>query len=104
VIVVTALASELTLVTHNIREFGRVPALKLEDWEVWCGAIHAKLYLLRVGAKTWPAVGSLNGGEVSTRGIRDSTSRTHILRRQLLTHSITQVALPMTAQWVGHGA
>jgi tRNA(fMet)-specific endonuclease VapC len=33
-IAVTALASELILVTHNIREFGRVPALKLEDWEV----------------------------------------------------------------------
>jgi tRNA(fMet)-specific endonuclease VapC len=28
-----ALALDLTLVTHNVREFGRVPGLKLEDWE-----------------------------------------------------------------------
>jgi tRNA(fMet)-specific endonuclease VapC len=28
-----ALASDLTVVTHNTREFGRVPGLKLEDWE-----------------------------------------------------------------------
>lgn len=28
-----ALANDLTLVTHNIREFSRVPQLKLEDWE-----------------------------------------------------------------------
>lgn len=28
-----ALANELTLVTHNTREFGRIPTLKLEDWE-----------------------------------------------------------------------
>ena len=27
-----ALANRLTLVTHNIREFGRVEGLKLEDW------------------------------------------------------------------------
>ncbi len=26
------LAKHLTLVTHNIREFGRIPNLKLEDW------------------------------------------------------------------------
>jgi tRNA(fMet)-specific endonuclease VapC len=29
-----ALARDLTLVTHNAREFGRVPKLKLEDWEI----------------------------------------------------------------------
>jgi cardiolipin synthase A/B len=29
------------------------------------GGIHAKLVLVRVGGETWPAVGSLNGGEVS---------------------------------------
>lgn len=28
-----ALANDLTLVTHNTREFERVPGLKLEDWE-----------------------------------------------------------------------
>ena len=28
-----ALASGLTLVTHNSREFGRVAGLKVEDWE-----------------------------------------------------------------------
>ncbi|MEW6579564.1 MAG: type II toxin-antitoxin system VapC family toxin [Chloroflexota bacterium] len=28
-----ALANDLTLVTHNTREFGRVAELKLEDWE-----------------------------------------------------------------------
>jgi tRNA(fMet)-specific endonuclease VapC len=27
-----ALANDLTLVTHNTREFERVPGLKLEDW------------------------------------------------------------------------
>lgn len=32
-IAATALAGGLILVTHNIREFGRLPALKLEDWE-----------------------------------------------------------------------
>jgi len=29
-----ALANNLTLVTHNIREFSRVPGLLLEDWEI----------------------------------------------------------------------
>ena len=28
-----ALARNLTLVTHNTREFGRVPGLPVEDWE-----------------------------------------------------------------------
>lgn len=28
-----ALAHQLTLVTHNIREFSRIPQLRLEDWE-----------------------------------------------------------------------
>ena len=31
---VTALAHELTLITHNLREFRRLPRLQLEDWEV----------------------------------------------------------------------
>lgn len=29
----TALAHDLTLVTHNVREFSRVAGLALEDWE-----------------------------------------------------------------------
>lgn len=29
------------------------------------GGIHAKLFLLRIGGRSWSAVGSLNGGEVS---------------------------------------
>lgn len=29
-----ALARELTLVTHNVGEFSRVPGLKHEDWEI----------------------------------------------------------------------
>ena len=29
-----ALANNLTLVTHNTREFSRVPGLRLEDWEI----------------------------------------------------------------------
>ncbi len=28
-----AMANDLTLVTHNVREFGRVTNLQLEDWE-----------------------------------------------------------------------
>lgn len=28
-----ALAHQLTLVTHNMREFSRIPQLQLEDWE-----------------------------------------------------------------------
>ncbi len=29
-----ALARDLTLVTHNTREFSRVPGLRIEDWEL----------------------------------------------------------------------
>ena len=29
-----ALADQLTLVTHNVREFSRVPGLSVEDWHV----------------------------------------------------------------------
>ena len=29
-----ALVHNLTLVTHNVREFGRVPGLLIEDWQV----------------------------------------------------------------------
>jgi len=29
-----ALANNLTLVTHNTREFGRIENLKIEDWEI----------------------------------------------------------------------
>lgn len=29
-----ALANDLTLITHNTREFGRVTNLRIEDWEV----------------------------------------------------------------------
>ncbi len=32
-IAASALAHDLTLITHNVREFGRVPGLKYEDWE-----------------------------------------------------------------------
>lgn len=28
-----ALANDLTLITHNVREFSRVPNLRYEDWE-----------------------------------------------------------------------
>ncbi|BAW96683.1 PilT protein domain protein [[Synechococcus] sp. NIES-970] len=28
------LAHDLTLITHNVREFSRIPNLKIEDWEV----------------------------------------------------------------------
>ncbi len=28
-----ALVHDLTLVTHNVREFGRVPGLRIEDWQ-----------------------------------------------------------------------
>ncbi len=34
VIAATALAHQFTLVTHNTAEFGRVPGLRLEDWEI----------------------------------------------------------------------
>lgn len=33
-IAATARANDLILVTHNTREFSRVPGLKLEDWQV----------------------------------------------------------------------
>lgn len=29
-----ALANDLTLITHNTKEFGRINSLKLEDWEI----------------------------------------------------------------------
>ena len=29
-----ARANDATLITHNTREFGRIPSLRLEDWEV----------------------------------------------------------------------
>lgn len=29
-----ALANDLTLITHNTKEFGRIENLKIEDWEV----------------------------------------------------------------------
>jgi len=32
-IAATALAHDVTLVTHNLREFSRVAGLKIEDWE-----------------------------------------------------------------------
>ena len=32
-IAATALAHSLTLVTHNVSEFARVPGLSIEDWE-----------------------------------------------------------------------
>jgi len=32
-IAATTLAHGLTLVTHNVREFSRVPGLQIEDWE-----------------------------------------------------------------------
>lgn len=28
-----ALANDVTVVTHNVREFSRVPGLRVEDWE-----------------------------------------------------------------------
>ena len=32
-IAATAMAHDLTLVTHNTDEFGRIPGLEIEDWE-----------------------------------------------------------------------
>jgi tRNA(fMet)-specific endonuclease VapC len=34
VIAATALAHQVTLVTHNAAEFSRVPGLQLEDWQI----------------------------------------------------------------------
>lgn len=36
VIAAIARAHDVTLITHNTREFGRVAGLRLEDWEVAC--------------------------------------------------------------------
>ncbi len=33
-IAAVAIANHLILVTHNTREFSRVPKLRLEDWEI----------------------------------------------------------------------
>jgi tRNA(fMet)-specific endonuclease VapC len=32
-----ALANSLTLVTHNLREFGRIAGLRIDDWEASSG-------------------------------------------------------------------
>jgi len=32
-LMIAALAHNLTLVTHNVREFSRVEGLQIEDWE-----------------------------------------------------------------------
>ena len=32
-IAATALADGMTVVTHNVKEFGRIPTLLLEDWQ-----------------------------------------------------------------------
>jgi tRNA(fMet)-specific endonuclease VapC len=32
-IAATAIAHNLIIVTHNTREFGRIPAIQIEDWE-----------------------------------------------------------------------
>lgn len=34
IVAATALALGATLVTHNVREFSRVPSLRIEDWQV----------------------------------------------------------------------
>lgn len=34
IIAAIALTHDLTLVTHNSREFNRVPVLRVEDWSV----------------------------------------------------------------------
>jgi tRNA(fMet)-specific endonuclease VapC len=38
-IAATAVANNLVLITHNTREFGKVPSLNLEDWELEDGSI-----------------------------------------------------------------
>ena len=35
IIAATAVHSNLTLITHNIKEFSRIMSLKIEDWEVF---------------------------------------------------------------------
>ena len=42
-IAATALARDVTLITHNTREFARVPGLKLEDWETPAGTVTTML-------------------------------------------------------------
>lgn len=45
-----AVANDVTLVTHNVREFGRVPGMKIDDWE-------------SASPRELPHVEDLSGGE-----------------------------------------